>query len=118
MNIHLLKGKIHRAVVTDASLDYAGSLGIDQGFMRQAGILPYEKILVGNITNGNRFETYAIPSKEGSGAICLNGAAARLGAVGDLVVIMAFCEIPAEQAAQWVPKIITLSENNTKVTVK
>ena len=118
MNIHMLKGKIHRAVVTDASLDYAGSLGIDQNFMRQSGILPYERILVGNITNGNRFETYAIPCPEGSGSICLNGAAARLGAIGDLVVIMAFCEVPAEEASRWVPKVITLSEKNTKIAVK
>jgi aspartate 1-decarboxylase len=115
MNIHLLKGKIHRAVVTDSSLDYAGSLGIDLYFMRQSGILPYEKILVGNLTNGNRFETYAIPYPEGSRAICLNGAAAKLGAIGDMIVIMAFCEIPAEQAHQWVPKVITLSENNTRI---
>jgi aspartate 1-decarboxylase len=114
----MLKGKIHRAVVTDASLDYAGSLGIDQNFMRQSGILPYERILVGNITNGNRFETYAIPCPEGSGSICLNGAAARLGAIGDLVVIMAFCEVPAEEASRWVPKVITLSEKNTKIAVK
>ena len=116
MNIHLLKGKIHRAMVTDASPDYAGSLGIDQNFMRRSGILPYEKILVGNIANGNRFETYAIPYPEGSGAICLNGAAARLGAVGDLLVIMAFCEVPAEEASRWVPKVVTLSEKNTRIS--
>jgi aspartate 1-decarboxylase len=118
MNIHLLKGKIHRATVTDASLDYAGSLGIDLNFMKLSGIVPYEKILVGNITNGNRFETYASPSPEGSRTICLNGAAARLGAVGDILVIMAFCEVPEEKAANWSPKRVTLSENNTKFTVQ
>ena len=118
MNIHVLKGKIHRATVTDASLDYEGSLGIDRAFLKQSGILPYERILVGNISNGNRFETYVIPEPEGSKTICLNGAVAHLGAVGDLLVIMAFCEIPAEQGAGWVPKTITLSEKNSKVTIQ
>jgi aspartate 1-decarboxylase len=118
MNIHLLKGKIHRATVTDSSLDYEGSLGIDLRFMSLSGILPNERILVGNITNGNRFETYAIPAPEGSGTICLNGAAARLGSVGDRLVIMAFCEVPEEMARQWKPKFVTLSDNNSKFSVR
>jgi aspartate 1-decarboxylase len=118
MNIHLLKGKIHRAIVTDACLDYEGSLGIDSEFMRLSGILHYERILIGNLTNGNRFETYAIPAPAGSGTISLNGAAAKLGGVGDMVVIMAFCEIPEELASTWVPKVLTLSEGNRKFRLK
>lgn len=115
MNIHLLKGKIHRAVVTDSSLDYAGSLGIDLYFMRQSGILPYEKILVGNLTNGNRFETYAIPAPAGSLTFCLNGAAAHLGKKGDLLVIMTFATMSEAEAKTWQPRTIVLADANKRI---
>lgn len=116
MNIHLLKAKIHRAVVTDSSLHYQGSLGIDRAFLARTGIMPFERLLVGNISNGNRFETYAIPAPEGSKTICLNGAVAHLGKVGDLLVIMAFCEVPVEESRDWKPKCLMLSEGNAKIT--
>jgi aspartate 1-decarboxylase len=83
-----------------------------------SGIIHYEKILIGNLTNGNRFETYAIPAPAGSGTISLNGAAAKLGSVGDMVVIMAFAEVPEELAAKWVPKVLTLSDRNKKFALK
>ena len=85
MQVKLLKAKIHRAEVTDRNLDYEGSLGVDTGFLEKVGMLPYERILVGNINNGKRFETYIIPAPRGSRAIVLNGAAAHLGKVGDVV---------------------------------
>lgn len=116
MNIHLLKAKIHRAVVTDSSLHYQGSLGIDSAFLALTGIVPFERLLVGNISNGNRFETYAIPAPEESRTICLNGAVAHLGKVGDILVIMAFCEISIKESRNWTPKCILLSENNSKIT--
>ena len=113
MNVHLLKAKIHRAVVTDSSLDYQGSLGIDKTFLGLPGIVPFERLLDGNLSNGNRFETYAIPTPAGSRTICLNGAVAHLGKVGDLLVIIAFCELSVEESRRWSPKCILLSENNT-----
>ena len=90
MQLELLKGKIHRARLTACDVDYEGSLEIDIDYLNAAGILPYEKILVVNATNGNRLETYAIPGPSGSGTFCLNGAAAHRGAVGDIVTIMCF----------------------------
>jgi aspartate 1-decarboxylase len=112
MQIQVLKSKLHRATVTDGSLNYQGSLGIDEELMELAGILPYEKLLVGNITNGHRFETYAITAPRGSRAICLNGAVARLGTVGDLLVIMTFCSLPVEVAKTWRPTAILLDAGN------
>ena len=88
MDITLLKAKIHRAVVTQADLDYVGSITIDSVLLREAGILEYEKVEVADIENGNRFETYTIAGEEGSGIICLNGAAAKLVNVGDKVIIL------------------------------
>ncbi|MDE0821970.1 MAG: aspartate 1-decarboxylase [Opitutales bacterium] len=109
MQVTLLKSKILRAKVTDANLDYQGSLGIDSVWMDEVGLLPYEKILVGNLNSGDRFETYAIPCDADSGSINLNGAAARLGEVGDLLVIMAFAEVDASETAGWEPKILILN---------
>lgn len=108
----MLSGKIHTARLTACLLDYEGSLEIDPLLLAEAGILPYEKILVVNRNNGNRLETYAIPGKPGSKVFCLNGPAARLGKVGDVVTIMAFSICSEEEAAAIAPTVIVLDENN------
>jgi len=105
-------------MVTAGSLNYEGSLGIDEDLMDQAGILPYEKILCGNMSNGNRFETYAIPAKRGSGDIILNGAVARLGTTGDLLTIMSFASVDAEEARTWEPKVLVLGTGNKVVNTR
>jgi len=112
MLLHLLKSKILRAIVTDAELHYEGSLEIDRDLMDHVGLVPHEKILVGNITNGERFETYAIPAEAGSGRVSLNGAAAHKGKAGDRIVIMAFAEVDESEAAAWKPRMITIGEEN------
>ena len=118
VQLHLLKSKLHRALVTAGSLNYEGSLAIDEELMDQAGFLPYEKILCGNMSNGNRFETYAIPAKRGSGDIILNGAVARLGTAGDLLTIMSFASVDAEEAGTWEPKVLVLGANNKVVNTR
>ncbi len=110
-----MRGKILRAEVTDSSLNYEGSMAIDADLMEKAGILPYEKILVGNISNGERFETYAIPAPAGSHMVSLNGAAARKGSIGDRVVIMTFGQFGIEEAKTWKPKIVVLSNRNRDI---
>jgi aspartate 1-decarboxylase len=115
MQVTLLKSKILRAEVTDSSLHYEGSLGIDIDLMNKVGLLPYEKILVGDITNGARFETYAIPEPAGSLTIALNGAVAHLGKIGDLLVIMSFAQVSSDEAPDWQPKTITVAERNSKI---
>ncbi|MBL6827480.1 MAG: aspartate 1-decarboxylase [Opitutales bacterium] len=112
MQISLLKSKLHQASVTSARPDYSGSLSIDQNLMEAAGILHHEKILVGNITNGERFETYCIPADHGSGEIGLNGAAAHKGKAGDLLVIMTFINLNPEEAAVWEPRLVLVSNSN------
>jgi aspartate 1-decarboxylase len=115
MLYHLLRTKLLRAEVTGARLDYEGSLAIDIELMNLVGMLPYEKILVGNLANGERFETYAIPAPAGTREICLNGATAHLGKPGDLLVIMTFAELTPEEAKTWKPKTATLAERNRRV---
>jgi aspartate 1-decarboxylase len=110
-----LRTKLLRAEVTGARLDYEGSLAIDIELMNLVGMLPYEKILVGNLANGERFETYAIPAPAGTREICLNGATAHLGKPGDLLVIMTFAELTPEEAKTWKPKTATLAERNRRV---
>lgn len=105
MEIEVLKAKLHRIRVTEACLDYEGSLTLDPDDMEAVGILPYEKILCADVENGNRFETYAIAGERGSGVCCLNGAAARLGKVGDRLIVMAFARMSADEAAAWQPKV-------------
>jgi len=112
MQVTLLKSKLHRASITAVSPDYSGSLSIDRTLMQEAGFLHHEKILVGNITNGERFETYCIPAPEGSGEIGLNGAAAHKGKIGDLLVIMSFINLDPEEAAVWEPRLILVGEKN------
>ena len=105
MTIQLLKAKLHRIRVTEANLDYEGSLTLDPDDMEAVGILPYEKILCADVENGNRFETYAIEGARGSHVCCLNGAAAHKGKVGDRLIVMCFAGMSAEEAAGWQPKV-------------
>lgn len=112
MLVHLLKSKIHRARVTAGDVNYEGSLGIARDLMDKVGLLPYERILCGNMANGERFETYAIAAEPGSGQIILNGATARLGKPGDLITILSFTEVEWAAAQTWKPRVIVLGEDN------
>jgi aspartate 1-decarboxylase len=112
MLLQMLKGKIHRAAVTKADLNYEGSIGVDTQLLEASGILPNEAVHVWNITNGERFETYALALEAGSGAIQVNGAAARLSQPGDLVIIAAFCWMDEKEAQQHQPKVILVDEKN------
>ena len=115
MNITLLKSKIHRAVITQADLDYVGSITIDTKLMREAGIVEYEKVQVADINNGNRFETYTIAGEEGSGIICVNGAAAHCVNVGDKIIIMAYADMTPEEAKKHKPEVIFVDDKNNVV---
>jgi len=112
MQITLLKSKIHRAVVTEASLDYEGSLTVSADLAELVGLLPYEKILVSNLNNGERFETYAIYGKARGGIIELNGATAHLGKIGDRLTIMSFARYSMQEAALHTPRIAVLTDKN------
>lgn len=112
MNITLLKSKIHRAVVTQADLNYVGSITIDAKLLREAGIMEYEKVEIADIDNGNRLATYAIVGEEDSGIICLNGAAAKLVSPGDKVIIMAYAQLAPEECANHHPKVLFVDEQN------
>ncbi len=113
MHISLCKAKIHRATVTEACLAYEGSLTVDKRLLEAVGIVPYEKVLVVNVDNGMRFETYIIEGESGSGVICLNGAAARLGQVGDKVIIIAFALFEQKSLPpNFQPAIAYLNEAN------
>jgi aspartate 1-decarboxylase len=108
----MLKSKIHRATITQANLHYEGSLTVDAELMRAADILPYEMVHIYNITNGARFETYAIEGEAGSGVICLNGAAARKGVPGDLIIITTYATYSAEELEGHQPKVVLVDANN------
>ena len=112
MHITLLKSKIHRATVTGASLDYEGSLSVSSDIAEMVGLLPYERILVGNLQNGERFETYVIYAAPGNGVIELNGATAHLGKIGDLLTIMSFARLTPEEANSHRPRIAVLDRRN------
>lgn len=112
MQLTMLKGKIHRAVVKQAELNYVGSITIDPKLMETAGILEYEQVQIVDVENGNRFETYTIDGEPGSGMICLNGAAARQVQVGDHVIIMAYCQMDAKETADHKPKVVFVDEEN------
>ncbi len=112
MNIEMLKGKIHRATVTQAELNYVGSITIDGALMKAAGILEYEKVQVVDIDNGSRLETYVIAGEENSGVICLNGAAARLVGVGDKVIIMAYCTMTPDEVKTHTPTVVFVDGDN------
>ena len=110
MQINMLTAKIHRATVTDAQLNYAGSITIDRKLLSAAGIREFQQVEVVNINNGSRLSTYAIAG--GDGVICLNGAAARMAQPGDLVIIMAYAYMSEEEAAQWQPRIVHVDRKN------
>ena len=112
MLIPVLKGKIHRASVIQAELDYVGSITIDSSLMEAAGILEYEKVQIVDINNGNRFETYVIAGERGSGMICLNGAAARMVCAGDKIIIMAYALMEPEEAGQNPPRVVFVDDKN------
>jgi len=108
----MCKAKIHQATVTEADLNYTGSITIDKSLLEELDILHYERVQVLNINNGARMETYVIEGEPGSGIICLNGAAARWAVPGDKVIIIAYCLIDDAQARSWKPKIVLLDEKN------
>ena len=114
----MLKGKIHRATVVQAELDYVGSITVDEELLEAAGILEYEKVQIVDVNNGSRFETYTICGERGSGMICLNGAAARCVSVDDLIIIMAYVNMTPEEAKVHQPKVVLVDKENkiTKVT--
>lgn len=112
MQLTMLKGKIHRAVVKQAELNYVGSITIDPKLMEAAGILEYEQVQIVDVENGNRFETYTIDGEPGRGMICLNGAAARQVQVGDHVIIMAYCQMDTNEAKEHKPKVVFVDEDN------
>ncbi len=112
MTITMLKSKIHRATVTEARLDYVGSITIDSELMEKAGIYEYEKVQVVNVDNGSRFETYTIKGEAGSGVICLNGAAAWCGKAKDKVIIMAYCDVTPEEAKTLNPTVVFVDNDN------
>jgi aspartate 1-decarboxylase len=109
----MLRSKIHRARVTGGNVDYEGSITIDKLLMEASDILPYEMVHVLNVNNGARFQTYAIEGKPGSGEIVLNGAAARLAARGDIVIILTYCTVSDEEAHHFEPKVVYVDANNT-----
>jgi len=113
MQLTVLKSKIHRATVTGADLNYEGSISIDENLLKAASILPYELVQVVNINNGERFETYAIEGK--AGEIQLNGGAARLGQKGDLVIIISYCILPADEAVKNKPTIVKVDSKNKPI---
>lgn len=112
MTIQMLKGKIHRAVVVQAELNYVGSITVDPKLMEAAGIYEYEKVQIVDVENGNRFETYTIEGEPGSGMICLNGAAARMVQTGDHIIIMSYCDMTPEEAKKHKPKVVFVDEEN------
>ena len=112
MMLNMLKGKIHRATVVQAELDYVGSITVDADLLDAAGIYEYEKVAIVDIENGNRFETYTIAGERGSGMICLNGAAARFVSVGDKVIIMCYAQMDQDEARGFKPHVVFVDENN------
>ena len=114
----MLKGKLHRATVTQAELNYVGSVTIDEDLLSQAGILPGEKVQIVNVNNGARLETYTISGEAGSGVVCLNGAAARLVQVGDKVIIIAYAQMEDQEAKTFKPNVLVLDENNRVIRIK
>ena len=112
MQIKVLKSKIHRATVTDANLDYEGSVAIDESLIEAAGLCPYEKVHILDITNGSRLETYVIKAPAGSKSICINGAAAHLVKPDDTVIILSYCSIDQKESMSYKPNIIKVNHQN------
>lgn len=117
MKVTMFKSKLHQMVVTEANLMYEGSITIDQDLLDQAQLLPYEKVQVLNITNGQRLETYTIPGERGSRVCCLNGAAARLTQIGDRIIVIAYAEMSPEEAQAHKPRVIVVDDHNNPKTV-
>jgi aspartate 1-decarboxylase len=113
MQLTMLKSKIHRAIVTEAKLNYVGSITIDSYLLEKSGILEYEKVQIVDVDNGSRLETYVISGEKGSGVICLNGAAARFVHPGDKVIIMAYCQMDEIDASKFKPTVIFVNEDNS-----
>lgn len=112
MIIEILKSKVHRAVITEADLNYVGSLTLDEDLMDAAGMIENEKVQIVNVNNGSRIETYLIRGKRGSGTCCLNGPAARQGAVGDVVIIISYAHMEFEEAKRFKPSVVFPKEGN------
>lgn len=112
MTITMLKSKIHRAVVTQAELNYVGSITVDIDLLEQSGIYEYEKVHIVDINNGARFETYTIAGERGSGVMCLNGAAARMAQPGDKIILMAYANVTPEEAREMKPVVVFVDEKN------
>lgn len=112
MLLHMLKGKIHRATVTQAELNYVGSITVDEALMEAAGIREYEKVAIVDVNNGTRFETYVIAGERDSGTICLNGAAARCVSVGDKIIIMCYAMMTEQEADANPPRVVLVGANN------
>ncbi len=112
MEIEVLKSKVHRAVITEANLNYVGSLTLDEDLMDASNLIENEKVQVVNVNNGERIETYIIKGKRGSGVVCLNGPAARKGAEGDIVIIISYATMPFEEAKTFKPWIVFPKEGN------
>ncbi len=115
MKIWILKSKIHRARITDKNLNYEGSLTLDQDYMDRVGLFPYEKVEVYNIANGARFSTYIIPGDRGKGEVVLNGAAARLGEIGDPVIIAAYALVDDSEARDFKPRILRFDDSGNPI---
>jgi aspartate 1-decarboxylase len=113
MILNMLKAKIHRATVTQAELNYVGSITIDRLLLEASGILEYEKVAVVNINTGERLETYALDGEAGSGTICLNGAAARCAQAGDKIIIMAYCQMEPQEAKEHKPTVVFVKDDNS-----
>ncbi|MBF0505705.1 MAG: aspartate 1-decarboxylase [Nitrospirae bacterium] len=107
-----LRSKIHRARITEANLAYEGSITIDREIMERAGMLPYEQVMISNLNNGERFETYVIPGKPGSREFCLNGPTARKGMVGDIIIIFSYCYLAEQEIKNFEPTIVKIDANN------
>ncbi|MBP2642579.1 MAG: aspartate 1-decarboxylase [Firmicutes bacterium] len=118
MLLTMLKGKIHQATVTEANLNYMGSITIDQALLDASGILPGERVQVVNNNNGSRLETYVIAGEHSSGVVCLNGAAARLVQPGDTVIIMAYALMTSQEAEAFKPKVVIVNQHNKAVQIR
>lgn len=118
MTLTMLKSKIHRAVVTQADLNYVGSITIDKDLMMASDILEYEQVQIVDVNNANRFETYVIEGEAGSGIVCLNGAAARLVQTGDNIIIMSYCQVERDKAKNVKPTVVFVDEQNRVADIK
>jgi len=115
---NLLKSKIHRVTVTDADLHYEGSVSVDENLLEAADILPHEHVHIWDVTNGNRFETYALAAPRGSATVCINGAAAHLAKKGDIIIITSFCSIPEEKVKSYHPHVVLVDAHNQIIAEK